>query len=84
QDRMVYFRNDLAFALDSATPKNPHTFLTNIVSGGLAPQIAIGTQTQIATFFASNGVTLIDPDGAGPLFEVPIVGPLPETLNFIP
>ncbi len=84
QDRMVYFRNDLAFALNNATPKNPHTFLTNIVSGGLAPQIAVGTQTQIATFFASNGVTVIDPDLAGPLFEVPIAGPLPETLNFIP
>ena len=44
----------------------------------------MGTQTQIATFFATNGVTVIDPDGAGPLFEVPIAGPLPETLNFIP
>jgi len=84
QDRMVYFRNDLAFAANGATPKNPHTFLTNIASGGLAPTIAVGTQTQIATFFASNGVTVIDPDGAGPLFEVPITGPLPETLNFIP
>ncbi|HET9208239.1 MAG TPA: Ig-like domain-containing protein [Burkholderiaceae bacterium] len=84
QDRMVYFRNDLAFAANGATPKNPHTFLTNIASGGLAPTIAVGTQTQIATFFASNGVTVIDPDGAGPLFEVPIAGPLPETLNFIP
>jgi hypothetical protein len=50
----------------------------------LAPLIAVGTQTQIATLFASNGVTVIDPDGAGPLFEVPIAGPLPETLNFIP
>jgi len=84
QDRMVYFRNDLALAANGATPKNPHTFLTNIASGGLAPTIAVGTQTQIATFFASNGVTVIDPDGAGPLFEVPITGPLPETLNFIP
>jgi hypothetical protein len=84
QDRAVYFRNDLAFAANNLTPKNPHTFLTNIASGGLAPQIAVGTQTQIATFFASNGATVIDPDGAGPLFEVPIAGPLPETLNFIP
>ncbi len=84
QDRAVYFRNDLAFSANNATPKNPHTFLTNIVSGGLAPMVAVGTQTQIATFFASRGVTVIDPDGAGPLFEVPIAGPLPETLNFIP
>lgn len=83
-DRAVYFRNDLAFAANNATPKNPHTFLTNIASPGLAPMVAVGTQTQIATFFASNGVTVIDPDGAGPLFEVPIAGPLPEVLNFIP
>jgi hypothetical protein len=26
----------------------------------------------------------VDPDGPGPLFEVPIVGPLPENLNYIP
>jgi len=24
----------------------------------------------------------VDPDGAGPFFEVPIKDPLPETLNF--
>jgi hypothetical protein len=84
EDRATYYRNDLAFAANAATPKNPHTFLTNIAGGGLAPSVAIGAQTQIATFFASRGVTLIDPDGAGPLFEVPVVLPLPETLNFIP
>jgi hypothetical protein len=35
-------------------------------------------------FLASAGTVTIDPDGAGPLFETPIFGPLPETLNFIP
>jgi hypothetical protein len=84
QDRAVFFRNDLAFAANGATPKNPHTFLTNIGSGGLAPTIAVGAQTQIAVFFASNGATVIDPDAAGPLFEVPIAGPLPATLSYIP
>jgi hypothetical protein len=44
----------------------------------------VGAQTQIAIFFASGGVTVIDPDGAGPIFEMPIVLPLPETLNFLP
>ena len=83
-DRAVYFRNDLAFATNPATSKNPHTFLTGLFAAGLGPVIAFGAQTQIATFFASNGVTVIDPDGAGPLFEVPIVLPLPEALNFIP
>lgn len=83
-DRLTYMRNDVAFAINPATPKNPHTFLTNVAAGGLAPAIAIGAQTQIATFFASDGTAIIDPDGTGPLFEVPIAGPLPEELNFIP
>jgi hypothetical protein len=39
---------------------------------------------QIAEFFASDGVNVIDPDGIGPLFEVPVAGPLPEELNLIP
>ena len=46
--------------------------------------LAIGAQMQIAVFFASNGSNVIDPDGAGPIFEVPINPPLPEGLNFIP
>jgi len=83
-DRAVYFRNDLAYAANPAVGKNPHTFLTNIGSPAGAPY-AVGAQQQIAAFFASNGTVLIDPDGAaGPFFEVPIAGPLPETLNFIP
>ena len=83
-DRAVYFRNDLAYAADPAVGKNPHTFLTNIGVPAAAPY-AVGAQSQIAAFLASNGTVLIDPDGAsGPFFEVPIAGPLPETLNFIP
>ena len=46
--------------------------------------LAVAAQQQIATFFASGGAVTIDPDGAGPLFETPIAGPLPETLNFLP
>jgi Big-like domain-containing protein len=83
-DRWTFYRNDLAFAANPATPKNPHTFLTNVASGGLAPTIALEAQAQIATFFASDGATMIDPDGAGVFFEVPIVPPLPEVTNFIP
>jgi hypothetical protein len=82
-DRATYFRNDLAFALNPAVGKNPHTFLTNIFNPAGAPY-ALGAQQQIATFFASNAGAVIDPDGAGPFFEVPIAGPVPETLNFIP
>lgn len=83
EDRATFFRNDLAFAANPAVPKNPHTFLTNIgVPAGAA--FAVGAQSQIAVFFATNGATTIDPDGAGLFFEVPVVLPLPETLSFIP
>jgi virulence factor lipase-like protein len=83
-DRATLFRNDLAFALGVGFGKNPHTFLTNI--GGTLPvaQVAIGAQTQIALFFVTDGALTIDPDGPGPLFEVPIAGPLPEDLAYIP
>ena len=83
QDRATYFRNDLAFAASPGIPKNPHTFLTNIAIPAAAPY-AIAAQSQIAAFFASNGALTIDPDGPAPLFEVPVVLPLPEGLNFIP
>jgi hypothetical protein len=46
--------------------------------------VGAGARQQIAEFFASDGINVIDPDGTGPLFEVPIEGPLPEELNFIP
>jgi len=84
KDVATFFRNDLAFALGVGFGKNPHTFLTNI--GGTPPvaAVAVGAQSQIAVFFASGGALIIDPDGPGPLFEVPIAGPLPEDLGFIP
>ena len=82
-DRTTYFRNDLAYAANPAVGKNPHTFLTNVANPAAAPY-AIGAQIQIATFFQSFGSLVIDPDGAGPIFEVPIAGPLPETTNYIP
>jgi len=83
-DRATLFRNDLAFAANPAFPKNPHTFLTNIAGAPAVAAVAVGAQSQIGVFFASNGALTIDPDGPGPLFEVPISGPLPEDLAFIP
>ncbi|HLZ00003.1 MAG TPA: hypothetical protein VKT33_13160 [Candidatus Angelobacter sp.] len=84
KNRATFFRNDLAFALGVGFGKNPHTFLTNI--GGTPPvaAAAVGAQSQIAIFFTTNGALTIDPDGPGPLFEVPIAGALPEDLGFIP
>jgi hypothetical protein len=82
KDRATFFRNDLAFLANPTFPKNPHTFLTNLV--GAPGAVAVGAQTQIAIFFTTNGALTIDPDGPGPLFEVPIAGALPEDLGFIP
>ena len=83
QAQTTYFRNDLAFAANPLVPKNPHTFLTGLASPA-GPTIAVLGQVQIAEFFRSHGSLVIDPDGPGPLFEVPLVLPLPEALNFIP
>jgi hypothetical protein len=45
--------------------------------------LALAAQQQIAIFFESDGAIVVDPDtAAGPFFEVPITGPLPEGLNF--
>ncbi|HET9837563.1 MAG TPA: Ig-like domain-containing protein [Candidatus Angelobacter sp.] len=82
KDRATFFRNDLAFLANPTFPKNPHTFLTNLA--GAPGAVAVGAQTQIAVFFTTNGALTIDPDGPGPLFEVPIAGALPEDLGFIP
>jgi dienelactone hydrolase len=78
--RATLFRNDLAHA-DFGTSKNPHTFLTNITGPG-AP-FAFQAQQQIATFFASDGKQVVDPDGAGKYFETP-TSIVPEDLAFIP
>lgn len=53
---------DAYAATGNAVPSNPHTFLTNIAIRAAAPS-AIAAQLQIATFFASNGTAVIDPDG---------------------
>ena len=86
QDRTTLFRNDLAFAADPTFPKNPHTFLTRLpgLSTPGAGVVALAAQDQIAQFFASGGAVVVDPDGAGPLFETPIVGAPPEDLAYIP
>jgi hypothetical protein len=81
--RATLFRNDLAFAhVPGYTVKNPHTFLTNVFDPVQA-QFAIEAQTQMAIFLASDGHTVIDPDGAGPYFETP-TSIVPEDLAYLP
>jgi Bacterial Ig-like domain len=81
--RTTLYRHDLAVQANPALGRNPHAFLTNIGIPANAP-FALAAQAQIATFFASDGATTIDPDGAAPIFETPMVGPPPEDLAFIP
>ena len=72
------FRNDLARAANPSLPANPHAYLTNILSGGIAAAVALATQSQIAAFFVSNGTKISDPNSPGlNYFEVPVK--LPET-----
>jgi hypothetical protein len=80
ESRTTLFRNDLTNPL-FGTSSNPHTFLTNILGAGQT--FAYQAQNQIATFFSSDGATMIDPDGAAPYFETPSTL-FPEDLAFIP
>jgi hypothetical protein len=83
-DTATYFRNDLAYAANpSPMLKNPHSFLTG-VGFPETRMNAVRAQQQIAIFFQTHGATVIDPDGSGPLFEVPAALPLPEGLNYLP
>lgn len=81
-DRTLYYRHDLARTEIPSLPPNAHMFMVSI---GVAAfrDIALGAQAQIANFFASDGETIVHPEPAR-FFEVPIQGPLPEELNYIP
>jgi hypothetical protein len=82
-DVTTLYRTDLAFAEDPRVPTNPHRFMVDVSDPDrLAVEIALGAQEQIATFFASDGQTIIHPEPAR-FFETPIQGSLPEDLNFI-
>ena len=77
----MYYRHDLAYAEDSAGPKNPHSFLLTIASPAITGVVARGAQSQLATFLESKGARIIHPEPAR-FFEVPIAE-LPERLEFI-
>ncbi len=89
-DRTTYFRNDLAFAADPNFSLDPHGFLGCLNPNFCDPgqrKVSMEAQTQIAIFFASDGQIVVHPGFPGPpdpFFEVPIAGPLPEDLNFLP
>jgi hypothetical protein len=74
QDVTTVYRNDLT----PTSSTNPHGFL-------LDPRISgreFG-QVQVSEFLATGGTSLIDPDGPGPVMEVPVNPPSRlEVLNF--
>jgi hypothetical protein len=81
-DVETFYRNELAVAADPLVPKTPHAFLLQVLSSDpLTKAIALDAQEQIATFFDSDGGTIINPNPK--FFEVPIVPPLPETCNYL-
>jgi hypothetical protein len=84
-DVSTYQRQDLLFAADPTQPRNPHSYVLAAQTGA-SQQRAYGRalQDQYATFFATDGASVIDPDGAAAIFETPIQGPLPETPNILP
>jgi hypothetical protein len=93
-DRTTFFRNDLFDLIDPAaavggfTGQYPHIFLLDFFDDGNTFQVANDTQQEIALFLGSNGTNIVSPQTIDPtlpagLFEVPIVPPLPEGLNFI-
>jgi hypothetical protein len=78
-DRTLFYRHDLARAINPSLPQNPHGF-NSLANFGT---VAIGAQTQSARFFQSDGTETIHP-APTEFFEWPIVGPLPEALNYLP
>ena len=80
-DRATLYRHDLAFADNPALAKNPHQFFQNLNVAANQP-ITVALQRQAARFLASDGQRIDQPLPVR-YFEVPIQGPLPETLNYI-
>ena len=59
-----------------------HVFMASISLAAFR-DVALGARAQIAIFFASDGETIVHPEPAR-FFEVPIRGPAPEELDYIP
>jgi hypothetical protein len=93
-DRATFVRTNLLFPVNPIPGNSyPHEFMAGAVVNPNTDvkAIALKAQQQIATFFASDGTQVIDPDDVPPslsvpipIFEVPIVPPLPEATNYFP
>jgi acetyl esterase/lipase len=95
-DRATFVRTNDLFSVNPIPFQGdrnlyPHDFMSNAVISTMpnVKAIALKAQQQIATFFASDGTLVTDPDDVPPalsvpIFEVPIVPPLPEATNYFP
>ena len=81
-DRAHHYRHDLNVG-DPGVANYPHIYLYTVQSPPNFARVALGAQRQIATFFASDGKTVIHPEPRE-LWESPIATPLPEDLYFLP
>ena len=79
-DRVTLYRHDL-FG-QNALFNDPHSVVIR-TDNALMKSVALMSQDQIAAFFASDGASVIDPDGNGVLFEVP-ASFIPTDFGFIP
>ena len=67
-DVATYLRWDLL----AAPLGTPHNFILNMPVA----------RQQVAEFFASDGRSIVDPDGPLPVWETPVQPPLPEETNY--
>ena len=96
-DRTTFYRSDLAFPSGNPLPNPsapilyPHIFLQLFTDPALNAR-SLEAQEQIASFFSLDGPghildpfdgsQIIDPDPDSPIFEVPIVPPLPLRMDY--
>ena len=81
-DRTYLYRHDRNSG-DPGIVNYPHLYLLTVQLPPDFARVAFGAQHQIATFFATDGKTVIDPEPRE-LWESPIALPLPDDLMFMP
>lgn len=78
-DSTLFFRYDIYRGDHLDQPAtNPHTFATDLVN---FETTTLGVQDAVGQFFESDGSTIVVPEPRL-YFELPIVLPLPESLNY--
>lgn len=81
-DRAHLYRHDLNVG-DPGVTNYPHAYLLRVQTPPNVARVALGAQHQIATFFASDGKTVMHPEPRE-LWESPIAALLPDDLYFLP